>query len=64
MCLNQFFPRHSPNLNTETEAAYENYKSYDEKSSILWFSGMITNKRWWPAENRAHKLLLVILRSK
>ena len=32
-------------LDTETEAAYNNYKSYDWKLSMLWFPVMITSKK-------------------
>ena len=53
------FSRHSSSLDTETEAAYDNYKSYNWKSSMLWFRGITTYEKWKPAENRAHKLSLV-----
>ena len=36
---------HLSSLDTETEAAYDNYKSYDWKLSMLWFLGMITHKK-------------------
>ena len=32
-------------LDTETEAGYDKYKSYDWKSSILWFPEMSTTNR-------------------
>ena len=31
---------------------------------MLWFPGMTTNKKWRPAEDRAHRLSLVILLGK
>ena len=40
-----FFSRHSSRVDTETEAGYDNYKSYDWKSNILWFPGMTTNRK-------------------
>ena len=55
------FSRHSSSLDTETEATYDNYKSCHWKSSMLWFPGMTTNKKWRPAKDRAHTLSLVIL---
>ena len=36
---------HSFILDKETEAAYDNYKSYDWKLSILWFPGITTNRK-------------------
>ena len=55
--------RHSFSLDTGTEAAYDNYKKYDWKSSMLQFPGMCANReKWRTADNRAHTLLLVILR--
>ena len=46
-------------LLNSTEAAYDNYKSYNCNSSILWFPGITTNKKWQPAENRAHALPVI-----
>ena len=60
----RLFSCHSSSLDAETEAAYDNYKSYDWKLNILWFPGMTTNKKRRPPENRAYLLLLVILRGK
>ena len=40
-----FFSCHASSLDSETEAAYDNYKRYDWKSSILWFPGMTTNRQ-------------------
>ena len=36
---------HSSSLDAETEAAYDNYKSYYWKSSILWFPGMAAKRK-------------------
>ena len=36
-----FFSRYSFSLDAETEAVYDNYKSYDWKSSILWFKPIL-----------------------
>ena len=47
-------------LLNSTNAAYDNYKIYDRKSSILWFPGITTNKKWQPAENRAHELFVIL----
>ena len=41
-------------LLNSTETAYDNWKSYDWKSSILWFTEITTNKNWEPAKNRAY----------
>ena len=61
----KIFSCHSSNLDTETEAVYDNDKSYNWKSRIIWFPGMTINQRkWWSAENRGLTLLLVILHGK
>ena len=40
-----FFFQHSSSLDKETKAAYDNYKSSDWKSSMLWFPEMTTTNR-------------------
>ena len=51
---------HLSSLDTETEAAYDNYKSYDWELSIFWFAGMTANKKLQPVENRAYTLLAML----
>ena len=52
--------RYSSSLHTGTEAAYENYKLWLETKDIVVSMDDCKQKKWWPAENRAHTLLVIL----
>ena len=51
---------YSSSLHTETEAAYENFKLWLEIKHIVVSWDDYKQKKWWPDENRAHTLLVVL----
>ena len=51
---------YSSSLHTGTEAAYENYKLWLEIKHIVVSRDDYKQKKWWPAENRAHRMLVIL----